>query len=97
MDNGNGHLERPTDADLEKAKKTALSKKRQAWELLKQTRNPKYVALRYGYDIETMEKALEKIPPGDTEQRRSTAAESIHSTIKRASEFIPKTLRESED
>lgn len=48
--------------DLEKLAKTALSRRQLAWNLLKQTRNPTYVAMRYGYDIDTMEKALETIP-----------------------------------
>jgi len=33
-----------------------------AWELLKQTRNPEYVALRYEYPIDTMREALKRIP-----------------------------------
>lgn len=48
--------------DLEELAKTALSRRQLAWNLLKQTRNATYVAMRYGYDVETMEKALEKIP-----------------------------------
>ncbi len=96
MDNGNGHIERPTDADLERAKKTAIPKRRQAWELLKQTRNAKYVALRYGYPIETMEKALEQIPDDSgVKPDRSPSAETAHSTIKRAVDVLPETLRKN--
>ena len=72
------------------------ARRRAAWELLKDTRNPEYVALRYDYPVETMRKALAKIPP-DTPApfRRSPGAEACHSTIRRASELIPETLRRS--
>jgi hypothetical protein len=50
------------DEKLERAAKTALTRKQQAWSLLKQTRNPLYVSLRYGFPVEDLERALEKIP-----------------------------------
>lgn len=68
-------------------------RRRLAWELLKSTRNPDYVALRYGYPVETMRAALEKIPKEQKPTRRSPAAARVHSTIKRARELIPETLR----
>lgn len=89
MDNGNGHLTRPTDEDLERARKNATSKRRLAWELLKQTRNPTYVSLRYGFPLEALEKALEGMPPIEPIRERSASADAIHSTFKRASELIP--------
>lgn len=49
-------------SDLERFKETALTPRELAWELLKVTRNPEYVALRYGYPISTMREALAKIP-----------------------------------
>jgi hypothetical protein len=52
----------PHLCDLEKFRKTAKSKRELAWELLKQTRNPTYVAMRYGYSIAAMEEALKKVP-----------------------------------
>lgn len=91
------HLERPTDADLERYKKNAMTRRRLAWELLKQTRNPTYVALRYGYPVETMQKALEKIPDDSGRPvTRSAPADAIHSSIKRARELIPETCRTRE-
>ena len=48
--------------DLEKFAKTAKSRRELAWDLLKETRNPTYVAMRYGYSIAQMEEALAKIP-----------------------------------
>jgi hypothetical protein len=56
--------------DLEKLAKEAPSRRELAWELLKQTRNATYVAMRYGYDIETMEKALSKIPEDESLHRK---------------------------
>lgn len=86
------HKQRPTEADLERHKKTALTRRRLAWELLKQTRNPTYVALRYGFPKETLEAALEKIPIQQTAPSRSAPARTIHSSLKRASELLPKNL-----
>jgi hypothetical protein len=37
-------------------------RRRLAWELLKQTRNPEYVALRYDFPVANMRAALEQIP-----------------------------------
>ena len=37
-------------------------RRRLAWELLKETRNPEYVALRYEFPVANMRAALEKIP-----------------------------------
>ena len=48
--------------DLEHFKQSALTKRELAWNALKQTRNPDYVAVRYGFPVETMRQALEKIP-----------------------------------
>lgn len=88
------HKTRPTDADLERHKQNARSKRLLAWELLKQTRNPEYVALRYGYPVETMRKALEKIPsPNAGPFRRSATGEAIHRTLKRARDVLPENLR----
>lgn len=39
----------------------AHPKRKLAWELLKQTRNAEYVALRYDYPIDTMKEALEHV------------------------------------
>lgn len=89
------HIERPTERDLERAKQNARTRRQLAWELLQQTRNPKYVALRYGYPIETMEKALEKVPEKPAAFNRSDSAASVHSAIKRASELLPENLRRS--
>ena len=37
-------------------------RRRLAWELLKQTRNPEYVALRYEIPVANLRAALEQIP-----------------------------------
>jgi len=55
-DGDNPHL-----CDLDKFARTAKSKRELAWDLLKQTRNPTYVAMRYGYTVQQMERALEKM------------------------------------
>lgn len=81
------------DELLRKAEKTALTKRQHAWLALKQTRNPLYVAMRYGYSVEIMEKALEKIPESKTANRqRSKLANSARSRdhgTPRASELLP--------
>lgn len=48
--------------EMSEVVKEAKPKRELAWLLLKQTRNPEYVALRYGYNVETMREALKKIP-----------------------------------
>lgn len=47
--------------DLAELAKTAPTKRELAWQLLKSTRNPEYVALRYGYTIAQMRAALETL------------------------------------
>lgn len=37
-------------------------RRRLAWESLKNTRNPEYVALRYGFTVTAMREALAKLP-----------------------------------
>lgn len=37
-------------------------RRRLAWESLKNTRNPEYVALRYGFTVQAMREALAKLP-----------------------------------
>ena len=68
--------------DLEELAKTALTRRQLAWKLLKQTRNPTYVAMRYGYEIDTMEKALAKIPE----------EESVYQKLKRRADSAPPIL-----
>jgi len=92
--------------DLEEyASRTKLPTRRElAWQLLKETRNPEYVALRYGYPVETMRAALEKIPneksvyqkEQERRRRQHTAARS-HSSLKRASELVPENVRRSRE
>ena len=59
---------RPTD--LEEFAKTALTRRQLAWKLLKETRNPVYVGMRYGYDPAILEKALETIPAEEPLHRK---------------------------
>ena len=85
----NDEPERRPHCDLDRHRKTAKSTRQLAWDLLKQTRNAPYVALRYGFDIETMEKALEKIPPDDDRPReRSVTADGIRSQLRHASTLL---------
>lgn len=86
--------------DLEKLAKTALSRRQLAWKLLKQTRNATYVAMRYGYDIDTMEKALEKIPEEEPLHRKLAKRADRDAPLlgrasepRRASEALPETLQ----
>lgn len=91
-----------TTCDLDKLRKNAPTKRALAWELLKQTRNPQYVAMRYDYPLETMERALESIPEEKTVyqqthgRRNSPPARTDDSSLKRASESIPEMARTRE-
>lgn len=37
-------------------------RRRLAWEALRNTRNPEYVSLRYGFSVQAMREALAKLP-----------------------------------
>ena len=82
--------------DLDKHAKNATTKKRLAWQLLKQTRNPTYVSLRYGFSVEALEKALEGIPETSERVERSDSAKSIISTFKSGRELIPEAAKTRE-
>lgn len=59
----NEERKRLADERLQEARGRAKTRRELAWELLKASRNPAYVALRYGYPLCVMEEALKKIPP----------------------------------
>jgi hypothetical protein len=69
-------------------------RRRHAWNLLKQTRNPTYVSLQFPeFPLEKLEAALEKIP--DDSGRpfvRSDPAEHIRSGLVRAGDLLPESL-----
>lgn len=80
-----------TVCDLSKLAKSAPTRRELAWTLLKQTRNPVYVAMRYGYPIDTMREALEKIPDEKIPKKRkihNAAATPGRQTFKRPSELL---------
>ena len=84
-----------TVCDLAKHRKTALSRRECAWQLLKQTRNPEYVAARYGYSVAKMRRALENIPDEKTIQltRRArivsdNSAANVHTTVESESGLL---------
>lgn len=54
--------EKILDEKLERFAKTAMTLRQHAWELLKQTRNPEYVSLRYEIPVEKLRAALESMP-----------------------------------
>lgn len=85
-----------TVSDLEHFKKTALTRRQLAWQALKHTRNPEYVAIRYGYDVDTMREALAKIPEQEPTYKRLARSDYGKATERpraneprRASEFLP--------
>ncbi len=88
--------------DLDQFAKTALSKKELAWESLKETRNPEYVSLRFGYPVEDLRKALEKIPDAEPLNKRLAGLERKHyakranTALKRASDVLPDYQRTEE-
>ncbi len=84
-----------TDSDY-KLDQAERARRRAAWDLLKQSRNPEYVSLRFGYTVQQMRDALAKIPAdSNCKPVRSPSAKIAHSAIKRASELVPETLRRS--
>jgi hypothetical protein len=82
------------DEKLERAAKTALTRKQQAWSLLKQTRNPLYVSLRYGFPVEDLERALEKIPNEEPLHKRlarrgaHSRGDESHETMRTGAELV---------
>jgi hypothetical protein len=81
-------------SDLDRFRECAKTRRELAWELLKQTRNAPYVALRYGYDIETMEAALEKIPTSSEPRGKANNSDKRkHSPLKRARDLLPEVTR----
>lgn len=82
--------------DLERFEKTALSRRELAWKALKTTRNPLYVAMRYGYPVAVMQAALDKLPPPQVGRGRvddPTPASTGTDEPRRASEVLPDSLR----
>lgn len=63
--------------------KDAPTRRELAWELLKQTRNAAYVALRYEYPIPMMEEALKKIPIVKTVRERLAEQNALHDAHRR--------------
>ena len=62
--------------NLDEFRKTALSKRELAWALLKQTRNPQYVAARYGYTVTQMTEALAKLESQENENKKQNSENS---------------------
>lgn len=81
------------------AKEHPLTVRELAWQLLKNTRNPDYVAARYDIPVESLRAALEKIPDEEPLHRRLARNRRIHSAHvrnpeTRASEALPPIERE---
>jgi len=80
----NDSFDRRRDSIVAESYKAAKSKRELAWELLKVSRNPLYVSLRYEYSLIVMEEALEKLieresdtaANGDKPKRKSTGPEA---------------------
>lgn len=91
-----------TTCDLDKLAKTALSKRELAWALLKDTRNPLYVSMRYDYPLDAMEKALETIPVEKSFQQKlddrhnSNSRDNADSSVKSAGELVSEMARPRE-
>lgn len=51
-------------------------RRRLAWDLLKQTRNPEYVAMRYELPVANLRAALEKIPDDEPLWKRLQAPQN---------------------
>lgn len=57
----------------------SLTHRELAWELLKQTRNPEYVSARYGFPVNVLKKALEKMPDDKSTYTRLKELHNKHS------------------
>lgn len=53
---------------VRKSLESAKPRRVLAWELLKQSRNPTYVAMRYGYTVAAMEEALRELERREAEK-----------------------------
>ena len=80
----------------ERKRQAERIRRREAWEMLRVTRNADYVALRFGYTVEKMRAALEKIPHVKAPDFvRSAAAGNALSNMARMVDVIPETLARS--
>lgn len=66
-----------------------------AWDALRTTRNPEYVAVRYNYPVKTMRDALAKIPETETvyqvlQKRKHPLANTVSGPT-RARDLLPET------
>ena len=62
-----------------------------AWEALKQTRNPEFVSVRYGFPVEDLRKALEKLPDEQPMFRRLAdhSAKNGRENFRRPNDLLP--------
>ena len=84
--------------DLERFKEGALTRRELAWQALKETRNPQYVALRYDYPLETMQAALAKLPDEPTLREKLAAKDSQrkHQHARKVADYLPEPTRARE-
>ena len=75
--------------------KDAPTTRELAWELLKQTRNPAYVSLRYEFPVDVLEKALERIPDEKPTWKRIREIAELDrpGNFKRPGEILPETIQ----
>lgn len=66
-----------------------------AWEALKNTRNPEFVAIKYGFPVDDLRKALEKLPHEKPMFRRlvEDSVTPRRPSFKRPGELLPETLQ----
>lgn len=65
-----------------------------AWAALKQTRNPEFVSIRYGFPVEDLRKALEKLPNEEPMFRRlaKPSAAPRSKLFDRPRDLLPETV-----
>ena len=77
----------------ERKRQAERIRRREAWEMLRTTRNADYVALRFDYPVEKMRAALEKIPHVKTPDFvRSASAERAFHNAKPIGDLMPETV-----
>lgn len=76
----------------EKLRAEAQPKRKLAWELLKQTRNAAYVALRYNYPLSVMQEALQHVEKEYGPRPPNTHPAGYRSPdFRRPEELLPET------
>lgn len=84
-----------SEASEEQARQRARIRRRQAWDMLRDTRNPRYVWMQYPeFDLAKLEEACANLPePEPQPYRQSAGAARCRDTLRRAADLVPESVR----